>query len=230
MGTAHQAIETPRIGITSSPRRPAEYYDAYARALSEAGAEPVLLTPQTGSLDGLDGLLLPGGWDVDPGLYGADREAEVGPIDPELDRAEIDLVREACEAGVPVLGICRGQQVINVALGGTLLQHLPEHDVREHGRQHLAHSIEVRPGTELAQVAGGVKVEVNSLHHQAVGEIAPGLVATATGPDGVIEGLQSQDGGIVAVQCHPEELTGALGWARVLFERFVARARAHRRQ
>lgn len=125
-----------------------------------------------------------------------------------------------------MLGICRGQQVINVALGGTLLQHLPEHDVRQHGRSHLAHQVEVRPGTELAEAAGGAVVEVNSLHHQAVKDVAPGLVATATDPDGIIEGLESPDGEIVAVQCHPEELTGDLGWARALFERFVARARA----
>lgn len=153
----------------------------------------------------------------------------MGPVDPELDRAEIDLVRQARAADLPVLGICRGQQVINVALGGSLLQHLPEHEVREHGRQHLAHEVEVRPGTELAEAAGAESITVNSLHHQAVKELAPGLVATATGPDGVIEALQSEDAGIVAVQCHPEELTGDLGWARALFERFVMRARARRR-
>ena len=115
-----------------------------------------------------------------------------------------------------------------MALGGTLLQHLPEHDVREHGRKHLAHTVAVRPGTVLAEAAGASEVTVNSLHHQAVKDLAPGLVPTATDPDGIVEGLQSPDGSIVAVQCHPEELAGELGWARALFETFIARARGRR--
>ena len=193
--------------------------------MREAGGEPVLLSPADRSVAGLDGLLLPGGWDVDPQLYGEPPVPELGPVDPELDRAEVHLVREAHGAGLPVLGICRGQQVINVALGGTLLQHLPEHDVREHGRKHLAHTVRIAPDTELAAAVGGPEMQVNSLHHQAVKELAPGLTPAAFSEDGVIESLQDSAGSIVAVQCHPEELVTDLAWAKTLFERFIARAR-----
>jgi putative glutamine amidotransferase len=184
-----------------------------------------MLSPAERSVGGLDGLLLPGGWDLDPELYGEPPAPELGPVDRDLDEAEIDLVRKAHGEGLPVLGICRGQQVINVALGGTLVQHLPEHDVREHGRKHLAHTVRVAPGSELAAAVGGPELEVNSLHHQAVKEVAPGLTPAAFSEDGVIESLQDPDGSIVAVQCHPEELATDLAWAQTLFARFVARAR-----
>jgi putative glutamine amidotransferase len=190
-----------------------------------AGAEPVVLTAGTDALGQVDGLLLPGGWDVDPALYGEEPEETVGSIDHELDRTELDLFRQARAGGLPVLGICRGQQVINVALGGSLFQHIDDHEVRQHGRAHLAHRVEVDPTSELAQAVGGSTMDVNSLHHQAVKSLAPGLRTTARGPDGTIEGLESEDGLVVAVQCHPEELAGELAWARSLFERFVSRAR-----
>jgi putative glutamine amidotransferase len=190
-----------------------------------AGAEPVALPAGSRSLGGVDGLLLPGGWDVDPMLYGEQSAEEVGQIDPELDQTELALLREARSGGLPVLGICRGQQVINVALGGTLFQHIEDHEVRALGRAHLAHSVAVEPDSELGRAAGRPTIEVNSLHHQAVKSLAPGLRTTARGDDGTVEGLESDDGLIVAVQCHPEELAGELGWARELFERFVARAR-----
>jgi putative glutamine amidotransferase len=179
----------------------------------------------TGSVDGLDGLLLPGGWDVDPSLYGESPGEKVGPIDRELDDTELRLFRQARERELPVLGICRGQQVINVAMGGTLIQHLEDHDARAIGRRHLAHAVEVEPGSEFGRATGGQRISVNSLHHQAVKAVAPGLRQTARGEDGTVEGLESDDGLIVAVQCHPEELAADLPWARSLFERFVARAR-----
>jgi putative glutamine amidotransferase len=190
-----------------------------------AGAEPVVLPAGSHSLEAVDGLLLPGGWDVDPALYGEESEEQVGPLDPELDRTELDLFRQARAGGLPVLGICRGQQLINVALGGTLIQHLEDHDARAIGRAHLAHSVVVDPTSELGQAAGEPTIAVNSLHHQAVKSLAPGLHTTARGDDGTVEGLESNDGLIVAVQCHPEELAGELAWARSLFERFVSRAR-----
>jgi putative glutamine amidotransferase len=189
-----------------------------------AGADPVVLPAGTRDLAGVDGLLLPGGWDVDPALYGEEPDAALGPVDPELDATELELFRLARAEQLPVLGICRGQQVINVALGGTLYQHIDDHDVRAQGRAHLAHRVEVEPASELGQAAGETTVEVNSLHHQAVRELAPGLKLTARGEDGTVEGIESEDGLIVAVQCHPEELAGDLPWARSLFERFVKRA------
>jgi putative glutamine amidotransferase len=228
-GSRHpEQLSRPRIGITTSPRRGAEYYAPYRRAVEAAGAEPVELPPGTPELPAVDGLLLPGGWDVDPSLYGETKDDKVGPIDPELDETEVRLFREARQRELPVLGICRGQQVINVALGGSLVQHLEDHDVREHGRSHLAHTIDVDPTSELGHAAQEHKIRVNSFHHQAVKNLAPGLQQTARGEDGTVEGVESDDGLIVAVQCHPEELTTDLPWARRLFERFVARAASRR--
>jgi putative glutamine amidotransferase len=223
-------IDRPKIGITTSPRRGDKYYVPYRRAVVEAGAEPVDLPLGTRALPEVDGLLLPGGWDVDPSFYGEKADAKVGPIDHELDETELELFRQAREKQLPVLGICRGQQVINVAMGGSLVQHLDDHDVRSHGRQHLAHTIEVDPFSELGRAAGEHKIRVNSLHHQAIRRLAPGLHQSARGEDGTVEGVESEDGLIIAVQCHPEELTTDLPWARRLFERFVALARDRRKK
>jgi putative glutamine amidotransferase len=202
-----------------------EYYAPYRRAVTAAGAEPVDLVPGTRALPDVDGLLLPGGWDVDPSFYGERRDEKLGETDPELDETELALFGQAREREIPVLGICRGQQVINVAMGGSLVQHLEGHEVRSLGRSHLAHTIDVDPTSELGQAAGEHKVRVNSLHHQAIKRLAAGLQQSASGEDGTVEGVESDDGLIVAVQCHPEELTTDLPWARNLFERFVARAR-----
>lgn len=217
----------PKIGITVSQRRGLEYYKPYLRAVEAAGGEPVEIMAGSDLLPPLDGLLLPGGWDVDPALYGEEPDSTVGQIDRELDDTEVNLFRQAREGDIPVLGICRGQQVINVAMGGSLVQHLEGHEVRAFGRSHLAHRVDVDPASELGRAVGQSEMRVNSLHHQAVGSLAPGLRQTATGEDGTVEGVESDDGLIVAVQCHPEELTGELPWARSLFERFIARARGH---
>jgi putative glutamine amidotransferase len=219
------SAQRPKIGITTSPKKGSQYYQTYIRAVEAAGAEAVELPPGTRALPGVDGLLLPGGWDVDPALYGEQPDAKVGDIDHELDETELDMFRQARQREIPVLGICRGQQVINVAMGGSLVQHLEDHDVRALGRSHLAHSIKVEAESELGRAVGGGGIRVNSLHHQAVRTLAPGLRPTARGEDGTVEGLESDDGLIVAVQCHPEELTADAPWARTLFERFVARAR-----
>ena len=221
--------DRPKIAITVSPRRGEKYYVPYLKAVEAAGAEPVELPPGTAQLPDVDGLLLPGGWDVDPEFYGEAKDEKLGPIDRDLDETELRLFRQARDQELPILGICRGQQVINVALGGSLIQHLEDHDVRDHGRSHLAHTIEVDPRSELGQAAGEHKVRVNSFHHQAIRRLAPGLHQTAKGEDGTVEGVESDDGLIVAVQCHPEELTTDLPWARKLFERFVARARGRNR-
>jgi len=218
----------PKIGVTTSPKRGDDYYLTYGRAVEAAGAEAVYLPPGTRTLDHLDGLLLPGGWDVDPALYGEKPDAKLGDIDPELDETEIRLFKDARQKQIPVLGICRGQQVINVAMGGTLLQHLEGHEVRAYGRSHLAHRASVDPASELGRAVEGREIQVNSLHHQAVRSVALGLRQTATGEDGTVEGLESDDGLIVAVQCHPEELASDLPWARRLFERFVERARSRK--
>jgi putative glutamine amidotransferase len=224
------AAARPRVAITFSPRRPDRYYEPYVRAVAGAGAEPVLV-PATPALHlemrrillGIDGLLLPGGWDMDPVLYGEPAVEVLGTTDVELDRAEIEAVTEAMATDLPVLGICRGQQVLNVALGGTLHQHVEGHDWRGQPRDRLAHPIRVERDSELARAAGGAEVMVNSLHHQAVRELGSGLQVTATSPDGVIEGVEHGEG-VVAVQCHPEELVEKSEWAMTLLQRFVERA------
>jgi len=229
-------MSKPRIGVTCSPRRGPAYYSPYLRAVEAAGGEPVTLDPQADGLEpdeaeamihGIDGLLVPGGWDVDPPAYGEVRQEETPDVDPPLDLTEIALVRAAVDEGVPVFGICRGQQVINVALGGSLRQHIDGHDYHGHPRDLLSHSIDVLPGSELSKVTPGDRLMVNSLHHQSVKEVAPSLHATAHSPDGVVEGIESADGMIVAVQCHPEELLGQQGWAMALFRTFVDRVAEH---
>ncbi|HVC04325.1 MAG TPA: gamma-glutamyl-gamma-aminobutyrate hydrolase family protein [Candidatus Acidoferrales bacterium] len=228
----------PRIGVTCSPRRGTAYYAPYLRAVETAGGEPVTLDPvpnglapetATALVHTIDGLLVPGGWDVDPPAYGEPREEEKPEVDPPLDLTEIALVRAAVDDGVPVFGICRGQQVINVALGGSLRQHIDGHDMHGHPRDLLAHAIDIVPGSELASAVSHDTVMVNSLHHQSVKDVAPALHVTAHSPDGVVEGLESADGLIVAVQCHPEELLGQEGWAMDLFRRFVERVAEHER-
>ena len=228
----------PRIGVTCSPLRGRGYYAPYLRAVEAAGGEPVTLDPAADGLApdaaramvrGIDGLLVPGGWDVDPPEYGEDRQEETPNVDVPLDLTEIALVRAAVDERVPVFGICRGQQVINVALGGSLRQHIDGHDMHGHPRDLLAHAIDIVPGSEFATAVSSDTVMVNSLHHQSVKDVATGLYVTAHSPDGVIEGLESADGMIVAVQCHPEELLGQEGWAMELFQRFVARVADHER-
>ncbi len=229
-------MSKPRIGVTCSPLRGPAYYAPYLRAVEAAGGQPVALDPQpnglasdqaTAIVRGIDGLLVPGGWDVDPPAYGEARQEETPDVDPPLDRTEIALVRAAVDEHIPVFGICRGQQVINVALGGSLRQHIDGHDMHGHPRDLLAHTIDVVPGSELSKSTPGGTVMVNSLHHQSVKDVAPGLHATAYSPDGVVEGIESGDGMVVAVQCHPEELLGEQGWAMSLFRRFVERVAEH---
>jgi putative glutamine amidotransferase len=228
-------MSKPKIGVTCSPLRGPAYYAPYLRAVETAGGEPITLDPQPEGLQPeraaeivheIDGLLVPGGWDVDPPVYGEARQEETPNVDLPLDLTEIALVRAAVDAGVPVFGICRGQQVINVALGGSLRQHIDGHDMHGHPRDLLAHSIEVVPGSELSKVTPDDSVMVNSLHHQSVKDVAPGLHVTALSPDGIVEGIESADGLVVAVQCHPEELVGQDGWAMSLFRRFVDRVGA----
>src|SRR6202035_1035870 len=225
-------MSKPRIGVTCSPLRGPAYYAPYLRAVEAAGGEPVALDPSPDGLSAdraaamvheIDGLLVPGGWDVDPPAYGEERQEETPNVDPPLDLTETARVRAAVDGGVPVFGICRGQQVINVALGGSLRQHIDGHDMHGRPRDLLAHPIEIDPASELAAATASSSVSVNSLHHQSVKEVALGLRVTAHSPHGVVEGVESPDGMVVAVQCHPEELIGQQGWAMALFRRFVDR-------
>jgi putative glutamine amidotransferase len=242
--------QRPLVGVTAgncrdeAGRPKLAQNRSYVSALQAAGADVVLLPPPAAGqppvpaalLDRLDGILLPGGRDVDPARYGEPARQGLGPVDDDLDALELPLVRLAVERRLPLLAICRGQQVVNVALGGTLYQDLARDGATDfphaadpgRPRDELVHAIDVRPGTRLSQVLGRERVQVNSLHHQAVRDVAPGLVVSATSAvDGIVEGLESAGGLVLAVQCHPEELT-AHAWARDLFRSFVATAAGRR--
>lgn len=188
------------------PFRSPEKAEPYAEALRAAGVEPVLVLPeQGGSADEYDGLLLTGGTDIAPALYGQAPLPETGKPDPERDRFEFRLLTAALELDRPVLAICRGFQLMNVAHGGTLDQHIGEQH-RVKGREDV-HAIEVIPGSRLAAILGPGSHLVNSRHHQAVERLGKGLVVSAISqPDGVIEGLEQPHRRFaIAVQWHPED-------------------------
>jgi putative glutamine amidotransferase len=188
----------------------------YSDMVAAAGALPVLLPPVpgvAGLLGRLDGLVLSGGGDIDPAAYGAAADPATGPANPDRDRAELELCHQALADGVPVLGICRGLQVINVALGGTLHQHLPDlvgHDGHSPDPGgYGTHKVSIAPGSRLASLLGRSEANVPTHHHQAIDRLGTGLVATAWADDGVIEaaGLAEPDGPaslVAAVQWHPE--------------------------
>jgi len=198
--------------------RPAERLErGYTNAVLAAGAVPLVL-PSLGPPDAeevmsvLDGLLLSGGGDVAASWYGQVRAPEAYGVDTCRDAWEVALVRTARATGVPVLGVCRGAQVVNVAAGGTLVQHLPaitDHPHREYERdRELVHTVDVDPDSVLARVTGQRSFGVNSLHHQAIAEVGPGLRAVAWAPDGIIEAVESRRDHepLLAVQWHPELL------------------------
>ena len=232
----------PLIGITiGNVSRPGERArcgtaTAYLLSIQQAGGNGVLIPPGEPAaavelLDRLDGLMLTGGADVGPASYQETRRSLTGDPDPARDTLETRLVRAARRRRMPILGICRGQQMVNVALGGTLYQDLVAdgataevHDARANGRGQLAHPIDIAAGSWLADVTRSRRLQVNSLHHQAVRTVARGLSVTATSPDGVVEAMQSRDRRVLTVQSHPEELPGQL-WAQRLFRAFVSMTR-----
>ncbi len=216
----------PVIGVAPTGRN-----DDYLESLRQAGAEPRLLRRSALGprfWDEVRGILLTGGMDVDPRLYGEQPHHTYEPATVR-DGFEIELVARAIERDVPLLGICRGVQVMNVACGGTLIQHIPEavpqaieHTVKTPAWA-VAHEIAVAPDSLLARALGvdGSRVAVNSRHHQAVKHVAPGLTAVATAPDGVIEAIERPDARFcLGVQWHPENFwrTGEFGR---LFRAFV---------
>lgn len=209
---------------------------AYVAAIEEAGGAP-LLFPSIGVhveeperlLDLVDGLFLPGGRDLDATLYGS----EAHPTNDEplrvRDELELALARLARERGMPVLGACRGMQVINVALGGTLEQHLGDRlDLTPHRAEygtHTSHPVSIMQGTLLSSITHELEFDISSHHHQGVDRLGEGLVASATAPDGVVEAIEATDGGFcLGVQWHPEERLDPEGIA--LIRAFVAAARS----
>jgi putative glutamine amidotransferase len=215
---------------------------SYSTAARAAGLRPyilpVLAPADAGAiLDGMAGLILTGGEDVDPAYFDSAPHVSLGEVHVERDAFEIALVRAAQERSLPTLAICRGVQVANVALGGTLVQDLPSewpHAIPHDGdwaRGDRVHSVRVAAGSRLARALGATEATVNSLHHQAVARMADRLVAVAHAPDGVVEGVEwaGNDWWMIGVQWHPEEVaqTGApTGGDRALFAAFAQAARA----
>lgn len=231
MNVRHTA---PVIGVTACSR-----VDDYVTSIERAGAVARVLdvSQSPRALVGeIDGLLLTGGGDIDPVLYGEARHPAVEDAEPGRDEFEIDLARRAMTADLPVLAICRGAQVLNVAAGGTLVQDIPSAtstDVRHSVQQPknaVAHDVVITPGSRVADalgtmVAGDHTCPVNSRHHQSVGRLGVGLVASATAPDGIVEAIEAPEARFcLGVQWHPENFWRT-GEFSPLFDAFVDAAR-----
>jgi putative glutamine amidotransferase len=213
----------------------------YFDALEGAGASPLPI-PVVHDEDRLrvyyellDGLLLPGGADVEPRRYGAIARDDCHlNVMPELDEVELRLVKWAIADGLPVLAICRGIQVLNVACGGTLWQDVQVEGAtgESHDREPRdlpVHGLDVEPGSLLARTLGETHIQVNSLHHQAIREVGPALRAVARSTDGLIEGVEHPAHDFVlGIQCHPEELYRTFTWATGLFAGLVTAANRRR--
>jgi putative glutamine amidotransferase len=200
----------------------------YVDALIAAGTTPALVSPGwAGAIEEYAGLVLMGGTDVDPGLYGEVREPETNEPDRERDDFELDLIGRATETGLPILAICRGMQILNVFHGGTLIQHLPQ---SEHHRPEVSdrsapvHEVAILPGTLLAGIAGSSKWQVNSRHHQGVKGLGQNLRISAVDPeDGTVEAVERPDQPFVlGIQWHPEDQAGKDARQLSIFRSFVA--------
>ena len=214
----------PLIGITLDSEEPGGYSkfpwyalrQNYCDAVTAAGGMPVALPHQPdlacAYLDRIDGLIVTGGaFDVDPALFGAGNRHETVILKERRTQFELAIVREALARDYPILGICGGQQLLNVALGGTLIQHIPDsvpnalaHE-QPNPRNEAGHPVTLTPGSRLHQIAGQDTIPVNSAHHQAVATTGPGVQVNAVASDGVIEGIESTDRRFcIGVQWHPE--------------------------
>lgn len=204
---------------------------AYIQGLSDSGALTVVIPffePQV--LDFCDAIFIQGGYDIDPSLYGEKRDELCQKSDLEMDRSMINAVRAARERCLPVFGVCRGLQLVNVAFGGTLWQDLSlcpgahRHDVYDRPYEGV-HGVSFASGSVLRDIIEEDDIMVNSLHHQAARNIAEGLHVCAVSDDGVVEGLENEDGSIIAVQWHPEALIRNDDRMRRLFD-FIVRKTA----
>ncbi|WP_284350000.1 gamma-glutamyl-gamma-aminobutyrate hydrolase family protein [Roseisolibacter agri] len=254
LGTAHgaasPALRRPVIGVTTQTLHAIEgipdglpeswvMNQRYFRAVTMVGGVPLMIPLFADDLatvralyEHLDGLLIPGGVDMDPVNYGEPMRPEVGRLDAARDAVELQLARWAIADGMPVLGLCRGAQVINVACGGSLYQDIPaqlgthlQHDcypTRGFTRTHLAHPVAVTPGSRLEAALERSSVQVNSMHHQSVKTLGEGLAITAVAPDGVVEAVEGTgEGFVVGVQWHPEVFDADDPSSKPLFEAFV---------
>jgi putative glutamine amidotransferase len=235
----------PLIGITCRLDPKPQYNTSwhylqkeYSEAVWDAGGLPVLIPliadeSYTQELIArLDGILLSGSTsDVDPARYGEPRQPDCGPTHAERDAVDLSLIHLALETHKPLMGICFGTQSMNVALGGTLIQHLPPVDnvPLKHNDRQARHDVAVEPGSVLEKLGGGRKFLVNTAHHQALDRVAPGLRVTArSSTDGVIEAVETTDPGrfLVGVQWHPERIYKEEQLSRALFEELVRQAKS----
>ena len=239
--------QRPLIGVPTGREKSQRFYglplyimnQTYIRMLENLGALPVMIPLQMseatlrGIFERLDGLFLPGGEDIDPSHYGAERHPLLGATDQERDRTELLMARWAVESGMPFLGVCRGLQVLNVACGGTLYQDLhaecpalQKHDYTPptYERYRISHTIRIEPDSRLAQALGAVH-EVNSMHHQGINHLGAGLRVVARAEDGLPEAIEVPVlPYMVGVQWHPEELATTDQHSSNLFYQFVAAA------
>ena len=217
--------------------------DTYINSISKAGGIPILLpclkdaNDIESHLTLIDGLVVSGGPDADPLYFDAEPEAGLGAVNPDMDAYEIPLIQKALELDMPILGICRGEQMLNIAAGGTLIQHIHatvpgalKHR-QEAPRHYPTHSIQVSADTKLAAMLGAGSLRVNTFHHQSVRDLAPGFVASAAAPDGIIEAIESNTHSYaVGVQWHPEGMWNASFNYDGLFDGFIEAARSYGRK
>lgn len=237
----------PLIAVTGVPivaggvlgwRQPAVACTAaYLDAVQRAGGDPVIVPParldepEAGQrLSRFDGLLLVGGGDIDPACYGQEPAPEVSHVNPARDEFEIPLVRAAIDRGTPTLCICRGHQVLNVALGGTLHQHISGRaglfaHRNEDGSDGVVHEIRAEPGSRVAKAMGGVeRAHTFSHHHQAVDEIGTGLIPVAWSDDGILEAVELDEGWVLGIQWHAEATASSDPTQQAIFEALVREA------
>jgi putative glutamine amidotransferase len=240
-------MKRPLIGVTCRLDPKPEYNTAwnylqreYTTAVWDAGGLPVLvplIAPSeaeeyTRELVGhLDGIMLSGSSsDMDPARYGQPRQPDCGPTHPERDAVDLSLIHLALETHKPLLGICFGTQALNVALGGTLIQHLagPNNMPLAHNDRDIRHDVAMEPGSLLERLGGGRNFVVNTSHHQALDRVPPGLRVTArSSADGIVEAVETTDPGrfLVGVQWHPERIYKEERLSRALFEELVRQAK-----
>lgn len=215
----NREVSAPRIAMPArlSDAEGADARVGLANAIFDDVAELVraeeldVVVVRTTSLDGFDGVVLPGGGDIDPARYGGDRGAPCYDVNADQDALDLGIVLEALERGLPILGVCRGLQVLNVALGGTLIEDLPASHVDHRpsaqgcdGPEWSWHEVSLAAGSRLRAESGSETIEIASGHHQAIGTLGEGLVVTAVAPDGVIEAVEHVSAPVIAVQWHPE--------------------------
>lgn len=233
-------MKQPMIGLlcAHSTEKRDQYYvtNANIQAVIRAGGIPVLIPYQPKEqvfriLEGLDGLMLPGGDDVDPNRYGENPSVHCGEIDPLWDELDLWAAGFALERNLPILAICRGCQVLNVALGGTLIQDIPSQikDSLKHAQKaptwYATHDIAVQSASLLGSIWENGPQKVNSYHHQSIAKVGKGLRVVASAPDGVIEAVESTEHRFVlGVQWHPEHMIDHYPVAKRIFEHFIQAA------